>query len=116
MQSRNPLLFVWGLVVLLAAVASGGAHAADPDLGTVDDMLNRRWVTNPVADLVAANPVLLSNPDRFYAFNYWFYTKDNQITTQLPTQTVVSLNCFRNSPLPQQTRVGRLFAFKNDVI
>src|SRR4051794_28452409 len=115
MQNQHPFLFAWSLaVVLLAAVAGGGARAADPDLGTVDDMLNRRWVTNPVDDLVAANPDFTNSS--FSAQNYWFYTKDNQINSQRPTQPVVAVNCSVISPLPQQSRLGRLFALKNDVL
>ncbi|MBI3795931.1 MAG: hypothetical protein HY268_03050 [Deltaproteobacteria bacterium] len=99
MRKHNSVL-VWSLLaVMLAVGASRQGQAADPDLANVTDMLNGRWVVNPVTDLVAADPVLLSNPNRFSAFNYRFYTNDNRITSYTePPQTVVTVNCFKNSP------------------
>jgi hypothetical protein len=104
-----------GLLIGQSALAQ---YPCDPTKGpcydTNDDILLQRWLINPVDDLVVANPSYLSGNVQMRYTPFW--TSGNNVHSQQPTTIIpqASLNPAYEYPLPQQTRLARLFDQKAD--
>jgi len=92
------------------------AHAADPLLELNDDILDGRWTLSQVDDLVVANPSIQSNNNvQMQALP--FFTDNNFISSQQGKFIIggaTSLSGTDPYPLPQQTRMARLFDTGSD--
>lgn len=116
---RGGFGFAWALLLVMLMPAVG--LATDPNLASVNDILNGRRTLVSVDDLVIADPVWKSNTQTL-VLNEMLTTENGSITSSF-TDQVLSAPCGvdtteefpgASEAFPQQTRVMRLYNQKYD--
>ena len=118
--TRNSKL--WPIVIptlaflLLLGFAAKPAFAQDPDFSTIDDPLNGDYELYTVDDLVVARTKPENSNTTSAVFNYILETQNFTISSQSALVADFPQCWMTSGRQPQQTRIGRFFAYSYDVM
>ncbi len=117
-----PNQYLWTLaipalvILVLLGFAAKPAFAQDFNFGTIDDPLNGDYELFTVDDLVVARTNPENNNTTSSALNYILETENYTISSQSILDADNPPCWMTSGPQPQQTRIGRFFAYSYDVM